>query len=345
MSNDTRLEWTTSGQFKGFGTFSDADEFLHGTGPEGDSLTETWYWGFSIPEANLNFFAYCWLHPNLNVASGGLAIWKGIKRQHLASELFDWHTFISGDVIGDGSDIRLPNGFRAEVIEPLKHIHLTFSDPARDTQVDVHYKAAQEPAMRANGQHFEQLMHATGYVVLRGEHLTVDSFHLRDRSWGQLRPEVANPGPPYTWVTGAAEDGSWAFNVGSLDDPERDPLWSQDYPGLASEAAYKDGWILRDGRTIHIKHASRHTEYDPESLRPTRFFIEIEDEEGEHMSVTGDVIASMPFSTWYNMIAHVALVRWEVEGRPTAYGDSTEVHWNDFVWRHGQLEATPAHNA
>ena len=45
----------------------------------GDSLTETWYWGFNVPEARINCYAYCWVHPNLGVVSAGLFIYRGIK--------------------------------------------------------------------------------------------------------------------------------------------------------------------------------------------------------------------------------------------------------------------------
>jgi len=327
-------DWVTTERVGSFGAYTTADEYLHGTGPAGDSLTETWYWGFNVPEAAINCYVYCWVHPNLGVVSAGLFIYRGIKRQHLAAELFDLPAFLSADVVGDGSDIQLPNRLRMRVIKPLEHLHMTFDDPARETEVDVHMKAVAPPVVRGNGKHFEQVMRTSGRLVLRGERYEVDSYHVRDRSWGELRPEGHNPVPPYTWVTGVLDDGTLAFNVGAHDDPERDPHWA-DHFDVAAERAFKDGWVWRDGRPIHLARASMQTERDPLSLRAIRHVLDIEDAEGEELRITGEVVAGLPWGGWHNIISHLGLVRWDVDGR-TAWGDSMDVHWNDYVWRYGQ---------
>lgn len=316
MTTDSTT-WVTAEAPSTFGVVTDQDEYLHGDGPDGDSLTETWYWGFNVPEARINCYAYCWVHPNLGVVSAGLFIYQGIKAQHLAAELFDMPAFLSAGIVGDGADIKVPNGLRLQVIDPLRHIHMTYSDPVRDTRVDVHLTAVDEPVVRANSRHFEQVMRSRGTLVLRGERHDVDSFHVRDRSWGELRPEGHNPGPPYNWVTGVLDDGAEAFNVGSIDE------------------TFKDGWIRRDGRTIRLVHASKRVEREPGTLRPTRIALEMHDaEDGVHY-VTGLIVAGLPWGGWHNTICHLGLVRWELDGR-VGWGDSMDVQWNDYVWRHGQ---------
>jgi len=331
-------EWVTSGSAEGFGSVVPADDLYHGTGPEGDSLTETWFWGFNVPDVAINCYVYCWVHPNLGVVSAGLIIYQGIKRQHLAAEVFDMPMFLSAaTVVGDGRDIEVPNGLRMEVVEPLEHVHMTFSDPGRETEVDVHMKAVAPPVVRANGKHFEQVMHTTGTLVLRGERHDVDSYTVRDRSWGELRPEGHNPAPPYNWVTGVTEDGAWAFNVGSHDDPTLDPHWAADFD-VAPEKAFKDGWVWRDGRAIRLARSSKRTERDMSTLRPTRYVLTIEDTEGEELEITGEVVAGVPWGGWHNIACHLALVKWDVAGR-TAWGESMDVQWNDYVWRYGQTEA------
>jgi hypothetical protein len=316
-------DWVTAvAEDQTFGTYTDKDELLHGTGPEGDSLTETWYWGFNVPEANINCFAYCWVHPNLKVVSAGLFIYQGVKSRHMACELFDVPSFMSADVVGDGSDIVVPNSMRMQVIEPLKHIHMTFSDPVRETEVDLHLRAVAEPVMRANGKHFEQVMHVTGSLVLRGKHHGVDCYNVRDRSWGELRPEAHNPGPPYNWITGVLDDGATAFNLGTIDTD--DPV-----------AALKDGWVRRDGRVLRLARATKRIERDRATLRPTKIVVDAEDTEGQTYAITGTELAGVPWGGWNNITCHLALMRWELDGR-VGYGESQDVQWNDYVWRNSE---------
>jgi hypothetical protein len=333
MSNQD-TDWVTGGATRGFGQHTDTDEYLHGTGPAGDALTETWYWGFNVPEERINCYVYCWVHPNLGVASAGLFIYQGIKRQHLAAELFDLPMFLSAEVIGDGGDIRVPNGLRMTVIEPLRHIHMTYHDSSRDTEVDIHLNALAAPVVRANSKHFEQIMHTTGHLVLRGRRHQVDSYNIRDRSWGELRPESHNPSPPYTWVTGVLTDGSAGFTIGALDDPDQQPHWATDFH-LSSTSAFKDGWWWRDGRAVRIDTATKRTHRDPDSLRPTQHIISGHDIDGHAFHITGDIVAGLPWGGWHNATCHLGLVRWNINGH-LAWGDSMDVQWNDYVWRYGQ---------
>jgi hypothetical protein len=287
-----------------------------------------------VPAASINCYVYCLVHPNLSVTSAGLFIYEGVKPYHLAAELFDMPVFMSGEVAGDGRDIQLPNGLRMQVIDPLEHIHMTYSDPVRATEVDVHMKAIAPPIMRANSKHFEQIMHTTGRLVLRGREYEVDNYHVRDRSWGELRPESHNPGPPYTWVTGVVEDGSLAFNVGANDDPTLKPHWSDAYD-ITPEQAFKDGWVWRDGRALRLARASKQTVREPGSLRPTEHVIELEDVEGQSLRILGEVVASLPWGSRNNNMSHLGLVRWTVGDR-IAWGDSMDVQWNDYVWRYAR---------
>ena len=330
--HDEGAGWVTAGGETGFGRHEDGDEYLHGAGPDGDSLTETWYWGFSVPEARINCYVYCWVHPNLNVVSAGLTVYQGIKREHMAAELFDMPMFLSMGVVGDGSEIAVPNGLRVTVIEPLRHIRMQFADAARDTRIDVDLRSVDAPVMRANGKHFEQVMHATGQLVLRGSCYAVDGYHVRDRSWGELRPEHHNPAPPYNWVTGVFDDGAIAFNVGSLDDPDHNPHWLARYPVPAS-AAFKDGWISLRGEPRRIIDASKRVHRSASSLRPTRIELAMRDSAGERYEIRGEVVAGLPWGGWHNITCHLALVRWELNGL-TGWGDSMDVQWNDYVWRY-----------
>lgn len=316
----------------GFGRHVPEDEYYHGTGGPEDSLTETWFWNFHVPEAAINCFAYCWVHPNLKTVSSGLFLYKGIKASHLECEMFEFRDFMSMGVVGDGSDIQLPNGMRVQVITPLEHVRLTFDDPARETTVAVDMKAVNVPIMRANNKHFEQVMHVTGSIVLRGESHAVDCLAVRDRSWAEPRPENHNPAPPYTWVTGTFGEG-FAFNVGSHDDPERDPDWK----GKMAVPAriFNDGWVVVDGEQRRVVRSTKITRRTGPRQAPVTHEYEFEDDAGQTYRINGKLIAQTQWGGWSNSTCHLGLVEWDWDDRK-GYGESQEVQWNDYVWRMNQ---------
>lgn len=312
----------------GFGRHEERDEFFHGTGPEGDTLTETWFWNFHVPEANINCFVYCWVHPNLKMCSGGLMIYQGHKPSHLACELFDYRDYLSMDVVGDGSVISYPNGLTVTAIEPLTKVRMDFDDPSRDTSFSVVATAVDIPIMRANNRHFEQLMHVKGSLRLRGTDHIVDCYAVRDRSWGELRPESNAPVPPYTWVTGAFGP-DFAFNVGSHDDPGRTPDW--ECVIHAPERIFNDGWVLKDGEQRRIVKSSKITRRQGERHAPVTHEYEFEDDKGDSYRISGTLVAQMEWGGWSNMTCHLGLVKWQWDGR-TGYGESQEVSWNEYSY-------------
>ncbi len=326
MANDTDWNSNLGG---GFGTHQPGDELFHGTGGPEDSLTETWFWNFHVPQAAINCYAYCWVHPNLKVVTGGLFIYQGMKISHLGCELFEMRDYMSSAVVGAGDDIRLPNGLRVQALKPLEQLRLSFEDAGRQSAVDVALKAVGAPIMRANNKHFEQVMHVTGRLLLRGKEYAVDCHAVRDRSWAEARPESHAPLPPYTWVTGTF-GAEFAFNVGSHDDPGRAPDWA----GRMEPPAriFNDGWVVVRGEQRRIVRASKITRREFPLCRPLTHDYEFEDSAGDTYRMTGRIIAQTAWSGWSNMNCHLGLVEWDWDGRK-GWGDSQEVQWNEYVYR------------
>ena len=54
--------------------------------------------------------------------------------------------------------------------------------------------------------------------------------------------------------------------------------------------------------------------------------------------LTGKVVASVPGFHWPNIATHLALVEWQWKGMAD-YGESQDVHWNDYVYHCGQIES------
>ena len=317
-----------------FGTFTDADDFLHpDIRQSGASLTETQYFGFNIPEENIYGFTYLWLHPNLDVVTGGVFACQGMKRNHMQAELFDVHAYLPKDEIlsNDLHFYQLPNSYAAEVIEPGNSMRIRYDDPTRQNSFDFTTTAIMPVAMRGNNLHFEQAMKNNGELMLRGKRYIIgDTYNVRDRSWGQLRPEEINPIPPNTWMTGTFNDDC-AFNCNAFDHPDLDPEWKGTYEWPADKSL-SDGWIYRDGELIKIVAAKKLTRRDRASGRPIDHEILMTDINGDEHRITGTTTAGLPWAGWPNMICHLYLTRWEYDDM-VGWGDTQECQWNDYVQR------------
>eukprot|EP00456_Euglypha_rotunda_P071328 TRINITY_DN6366_c0_g1_i25.p1 TRINITY_DN6366_c0_g1~~TRINITY_DN6366_c0_g1_i25.p1 ORF type:complete len:340 (+),score=69.46 TRINITY_DN6366_c0_g1_i25:633-1652(+) len=320
-----------STQFEGFGQFNEADDMLHpDQSKEGDSLTETQYFGFNIPEKNIYCFAYFWLHPNLDVISAGLFACQGLKRSHMQAELFDIQAYVSRQrvISNDLRSFRFPNGYQVDVLEPGRKMRLRYEDTARGNRLDVTANAIMPVAMRGNNKHFEQAMKMEGELVLRGAVHRINGYNVRDRSWGELRPEEPQNLPPMTWMTGTFGN-DFAFNCNAFDHPDFEPEWKSRFP-LPPDCAFNDGWVYTNGELLRVKTARKITRRDPASGQPQRHHIEMTDARGRHYVIEGEVTAGLPWAGWPNMVTHLNLTRWTMDGRE-GWGDSQEVQWTDYV--------------
>jgi hypothetical protein len=215
------------------------------------SLTETQFFGFSVPEENIHALTYLWHHPNLGVVSGGAWVWQGIKSHLLQSELFGWTHFMSDDVLtNDLWEYKFDNGYHVQSIEPLKKHRLRYIDEARSNSFDIEVEALMEPMLLQTGMHFEQAVRARGELTLRGKTYQVDCTHVRDRSWGQSRSEAHAPTPPIDWMTGVFND-NLMFGCTAYDDPDLDPDWKGHLQVPGGDPT-KGGWVRRDGELIPI---------------------------------------------------------------------------------------------
>mgnify|MGYP001110780219 CR=1 FL=1 len=71
-----------------------------------------------------------------------------------------------------------------------------------ELQADLVFEALRPPHSHPTGvppfwrgRHFDQCMHVTGQIELHGETIDIDSYSVRDRSWGP-RPAPRAPGVP-----------------------------------------------------------------------------------------------------------------------------------------------------
>ena len=317
---------------KGFGTYDVSDEELHPAHKVEKphyALTETQYYGFWVPEANLHCFSWIWAHPNLKSVTAGTMAWTGIRKNSLACELFNFHTHMSMDVFRDGFfNADFDNGFSVHAEEAGKRFRIKYDDPGRGNSFDVLQVAASEPLMWPTSNHFEQVMKCTGEVTLRGKRYEVDCYSMRDRSWGEYRLEDQMGIPPNHWTVGTA-DGDNAFCIVGMEDEARNPMWKGRFtvPGTST---LRFGWLLVDGQKCRATTLSSLVTYDPDDLMPRTVSMHVEDEHGRRHEIEGRVIAATPIHAWLNIACAINLIEWNWRGR-TFTGEMQTVMFNDFI--------------
>lgn len=317
-----------------FGEYSPADERMHREANAENSAdmsaVETQYVGFSVPEANIHSLNYTWLHPSLNIASGGAWAWQGIKPTQLHSEIFDMRDFMPIDVVGELDKYSLPNSYSFEAIKPLEEIRISYEDPKRNNAFDITCTAVMPPAMLPGNKHFDQAMRTRGTVTMRGETFTVDGFNVRDRSWGEVRPQEPVQAPPMHWLT-AEFDEDFVVHVAGIEDPAQDPLWLGTADFTADQVnGFNRGWIWRSGELIAVASATLTTKWDRMTGYPTAHHVEFVDVNDKRYTMTGEVTAASRWYAWSNAYFPVGLTRWECEGK-VGWGDSQTGVWENFA--------------
>ena len=334
MSNEQPFYLT---QNTGLGVATPADDLLHpeqNRGITADSLTETQYFGFSIPEERIHGMGYLWHRPNLGIVTGGIWAWQGVKTMTVASELFDIRGFMNDSALAnDLHEYQLENSYGVRVIEPLKRHHMRYEDAARGNRVDLEYSAVTPAVMFGDGRHFEQSMRVRGELTMRGKTHRVDGYTIRDRSWGKPRPELPMGMPPLSWMTCTFND-DFAINVNITDHVGSNAQASGAF-AVPVERALNGGWVYRNGRVTRIVSGHKQIERDPQTLVPRKIIVDVVDEAGQALRMSGSLLASCPWSTWPNVAMMISLMRWECEGL-VGHGDCQEAMWSDYVNAHLQ---------
>jgi len=317
----------------GFKVAKPEDDYLHPKANaeiSGDSLTETQYFGLCMPKERIHGLFYLWHHPNLKVVSGGVWVWQGMRPEALSCEIFDFNYFLSDSVLkNDLEGYTLPNGYGVRMIEPLKKHRLTYTDEKRGNEVDLTYTALAPPVLFGDGRHFEQGLKVQGKLTMRGKTYEVNSYNVRDRSWGKLRNEAHVDIPPLIWMTGVFND-HFFFNCNAIDHPDLNPDWKHAFPDFSGDQTLLAGWIHKDGEVSEVVSCRKRTTRDPVTLIPQRIEMELTDAKQRVYRIKGEILAASCMATWPNERSVICQTRWECDGQ-IAHGDSQEVHFYDFM--------------
>jgi len=317
-----------------FAKVTPADDLLHAT-PAGapPAQTETSYFGFNVPERNLNGEVYVWFHPSLRVVSAGLLVWRGFKRTTLAAEYFDYRTYLPWPD-GDLDDLTLASGLRIRTEKPLERWTCDWKDSARNTELRLHASALMPPASPPQGGHLVQAVRTAGELVLRGEKIPIDGFFTRDRSWGAPRAEDPFPIPPLGWMAGVF-GADLAFHVSGFDDPALAPAWAGQYAIPRPGQSLRFGYVFRDGHVFGVTRMSRRTGRADDGIEPREVALEIDDSGGRTHQIRGEITSCLPWHVWPNVLTYFCQTRWTLGGR-VGHGDVQDMNFGDHILRYAR---------
>jgi hypothetical protein len=313
----------------------------------------TYYFGLSVPEAEIGVFVYLRSQPVFGMCTGGVAVFRGLDNVlPLGIEHLDWIlTMPYPEIVerpGVGgvptAGITTMNGLRIAFLEPGRVVRLTYASPDGATSLDVTQTAVTpllvrghvmpgedidtDPAQQPGGS--EQFLHCVGELVLNGERHAVDCHPVRDRSWRQVRTEREVNHPPIGWSPMRFGD-DLMFNQVGFESPDTSPPWKGLFDVPDGAPTFHFGWVLVDGEprrltAVRRSVARRH----PELFAALEQDIEAEDETGARWRFHGRAIAMAHLPSWPNNFFVDSVYRWEDEAGRVSHCSYQEAWYRRF---------------
>src|SRR5829696_418698 len=235
---------------------------LHPVGSDKPDWTETTWWSFNVPDRALAGWLYIQMRPNLGVATGGAFVYDPSGTTAWDIPYYAYANFTPLPRPLDLRDVAFGNGVSVRVLEPGLRYELgyRFRDQ-EDFVADLLFEGLTPPIPLLPGEppftgssHYDQTGRVTGTLRLHGETIPVDSFAVRDRSWGR-RPELLGRRPGdragYAFGTVDEREAFLAFTA----PPAADPLGNVEH--------LTGGWLLREGALRRLASAERRVVRDP----------------------------------------------------------------------------------
>jgi len=313
--------------------------------------TETFWASFHHPERKLGGWFYNQVLFNQEVNNGGVWVWDDSPAAALHQINQHGLPLVDKDSM-DLRDVVLPNGNHIQMLEPLHRYRVRRSDPGA-FEADLTFEGLIAPHSHPvgvapfwRGRHFDQPMHVTGRIELHGEVIDINSYSVRDRSWGP-RPGPRAPGsstgstprtprspeqsarPPYSpfgigYVFGT-QDADQSFLAYTL------PCI---YDGEARDFV-TTGYLVRDGKYGLLLDGNRRCEFDPDHGWMRTIWLEAVDEHGRELSAVGELVSHHGESGQGTGYFH-----WEWEGaagygedQSGAHGELLEALQKAELWR------------
>lgn len=301
------------------------DDQFHPAISDDPYWTETCWFTFAVPEQKLSGQLYPFFQANQNVYSAGAFFWddQGHEPHTIRFGKNFWHLPMPSQ---DLTDIQLANGISIRCIEPLSKYKIHYLDPdAEEAEVDLTFTAITQPNYLSGetGGHCDQAGRYQGTIRLGENVYQVDSYGMRDRSWGSRSQFGAD-----SHGTGSVASG---YSYGTADDSNSFHMISMAF----TEGEYINihGYYLCEGEYAKLTGGKRTVlERDKETGCPLRVLIEAEDELGRKLIAEGRCLNKMGLHLNPNLFTWNCLTQWEFNGL-SGFGEDHD-NWSAAGARH-----------
>ena len=307
------------------------DASLHPPTSDDPTWAETNFFGFYVPEINLNCGVYALFRPNLGVALSTVCLNSRRAYTHWDADYCDMQVHLPMGPDFDLLDYRLPNGLSVRALEPNMAYEVEY-DGGDDTSLHFSYRSLmpafdihdpdQSPmaADKAEGAdfswgtayngHFDQTGVFEGEVVLYGRRLPFRCVSTWDHSWG---PRGERHAHEMSWLHAHFSDDLAIHGIFDFDTADGGRTLSLSH-----------GYVLDHGEVYGLQAGtgttSRHGHF------PEQKTLEVTDRRGQTFSLRGEAMTAFPWLAWPNVIGFNALMRWaDADGRP-AIGETQDFY-------------------
>ncbi|MBM7365391.1 DUF7064 domain-containing protein [Gordonia hydrophobica] len=316
----------------------DHDADFHTPTSDSPTWAETNYFGFYIPEANMNVGVYALFRPNVGVVISTISINSKFVEAPWQAEYWDAQHHLAIPKPYNLRDYSLANGLSVTSVVPNKvwdvsydngdGVSLSFRYTALADAFDIH-DPEQDPmvaAALANASaddtfawgeayagHFDQTGKFEGELHLRGKKYVIDCVSTMDHSWG-LRTE--HQGHTMSWLHAHFSDDFAIHGIFDFD------------PELGLDAvtplALEHGYVLENGQLYGLSHA------EGRSIRNRGFYphaieLEVTDSRGKSHRLTGLGRTAFPWQAGPGTVGYNVLLEWQYGGdKASGWGETMD---------------------
>ncbi len=278
---------------------SHPDDEFHPPTSDAPFWTETCWFTFAAPQHRLSAQLYPFFRPNQKVCAAAAYAWDdtGDQLWNVRYAKNFWHLPIPDQPL---SDITLTNGIRYRCVEPLSTYEIGYTDPDDGAlEIELVFRAVCAPN-RLGESHLDQPGRYTGRIVIEGTEVEVDSYGMRDRSWGPRSQFGATMHGAtrggYSYATASDRDG---FHAITMDH------------GQGCNAIH--GYVLRDGEYARVASGRREV-LARRGGAPSRVALELTDEKGRTLTAEGRPVNRIGLHLNPNLFTWNCLTEWSWDG-------------------------------
>jgi hypothetical protein len=293
----------------------DSIDGFHASPADALDWTEAVWFGTAIPDRAMSIYVYHWFRPALGIYGGGCIIWDRSAELPWDAPVFQYDVNRPIRAALDLRNLHLDNGAHIRVMREGMEYEIAFRNPRVDLQLtfsaltDAHITDRPGISEFFAG-HLDQPGRYRGHVELEGQRYEVDSFGIRDRSWG---PRTIADDTRMGYFHGASSTVS--FLGFSRPGPDPEPVFT--------------GYLSIGGHRSTVERGRR--EVRAIDGRLARISFEIQDAEGRVLTGTGAPLNKFSYMSYPNLVSHHYLMKWDLSAG-AAFGEEQDL-WSLPLWR------------